>query len=70
VQVVGAFFSDGDSTRLCRVLELSVASPRDLALPVAIPVNRLAAAALAEFLSRRRSCERAAEAAMRWSRAA
>jgi len=40
-----------------------------LALLVAIPVNRLAAAALAELLSRRRSCERACEALVRWSRA-
>jgi hypothetical protein len=41
-----------------------------LALLTAIPVNRLAAAALAELLSRRRSCERIAEALVRWSRAA
>jgi hypothetical protein len=41
-----------------------------LALLGAIPVNRLAAAALAELLSRRRSCERIAEALVRWSRAA
>jgi len=41
-----------------------------LALLAAIPVNRLAAAALAELLSRRRSCERIAEALVRWSRAA
>jgi hypothetical protein len=41
-----------------------------LALLCANPVNRLAAAALAEFLSRRRSCERTAEALVRfWSRA-
>jgi hypothetical protein len=40
-----------------------------LALLSAIPSNRLAAAALAEFLSRRRSCERIAEALVRWSRA-
>jgi hypothetical protein len=40
-----------------------------LALLAAIPVNRLAAAALAELLSRRRSCERIAEALVRWSRA-
>ena len=33
-----------------------------LALLTAIPANRLAAAALAELLSRRRSCERIAEA--------
>ena len=39
-----------------------------LALLGAIPVNRLAAAALAELLSRRRSCERIAEALVRWSR--
>ena len=39
-----------------------------LALLVAIPANRLAAAALAELLSRRRSCERIAEALVRWSR--
>ena len=41
-----------------------------LALLVAIPANRLAASALAELLSRRRSCERIAEALVRWSRAA
>jgi hypothetical protein len=41
-----------------------------LALLTAIPANRLAAAALAELLSRRRSCERIAEALVRWSRAA
>jgi hypothetical protein len=41
-----------------------------LALLAAIPVNRLAAAALAELLSRRGSCERIAEALVRWSRAA
>jgi len=41
-----------------------------LALLSTIPVNRLAAAALAELLSRRRSCERIAEALVRWSRAA
>jgi hypothetical protein len=41
-----------------------------LALLAAIPSNRLAAAALAELLSRRRSCERIAEALVRWSRAA
>jgi hypothetical protein len=41
-----------------------------LALLVAIPANRLAASALAELLSLRRSCERIAEALVRWSRAA
>src|SRR3954469_18407741 len=41
-----------------------------LALLVAIPANRLAASALAELISRRRSCERIAEALVRWSRAA
>jgi selenocysteine lyase/cysteine desulfurase len=41
-----------------------------LALLAAIPVNSLAAAALAELLSRRRSCERSAEALVRWSRTA
>ena len=41
-----------------------------LALLVAVPSERLAAAALAELLSRRRSCERIAEALVRWSRAA
>ena len=41
-----------------------------LALLAAIPVNRLAAAALAELLSRRRSCERIAKALVRWSRVA
>ena len=39
-----------------------------LALLAAIPANRLAATALAELLSRRRSCERIAEALVRWSR--
>jgi hypothetical protein len=39
-----------------------------LALLATIPANRLAAAALAELLSRRRSCERIAEALVRWSR--
>jgi hypothetical protein len=38
-----------------------------LALLGAIPANRLAAAALAELLSRRRSCERACEAPVRWA---
>jgi hypothetical protein len=41
-----------------------------LALLAAIPANRLAAAALAELLGRRRSCERITEALVRWSRAA
>ena len=41
-----------------------------LALLAAIPANRLAAPALADLLSRRRSCERIAEALVRWSRAA
>ena len=41
-----------------------------LALLAAIPANRLAATALAELLSRRRSCEQIAEALVRWSRAA
>jgi hypothetical protein len=41
-----------------------------LALLAAIPANRLAASALAELLSRRRSCERACEALVRWSGAA
>jgi hypothetical protein len=41
-----------------------------LALLAAIPSNRLAAAALAELLSRRQSCERITEALVRWSRAA
>jgi hypothetical protein len=41
-----------------------------LALLSAIPVNRLAAEALAELLSRRRSCERISETLVRWSRAA
>jgi hypothetical protein len=40
-----------------------------LALLGAIPTNRLAASGLAELLSRRRSCERIAEALVRWSRA-
>jgi hypothetical protein len=41
-----------------------------LALLIAIPSERLAAAALAELLSCRRSCERIAEALVRWSQAA
>ena len=41
-----------------------------LALLAAIPANRLAATALAELLSRRPSCERIAEAPVRWSRTA
>jgi hypothetical protein len=41
-----------------------------LTLLSAIPANRLAAACLAEWLSRRRSCERIAEALIRGSRAA
>ena len=41
-----------------------------LGLLSAIPTNRLAAAALAELLTRRRSCERIADALVRWSRAA
>jgi hypothetical protein len=40
-----------------------------LALLTAIPANRRAAAALAELLSLRRSCERACEALVRWARA-
>ena len=40
-----------------------------LVLLAAIPANRTAATALAELLSRRRSCERIAEALVRWSRA-
>ena len=39
-----------------------------LALLTTIPVNALAAAALAELLSRRRSCERIAQALVRWVR--
>jgi hypothetical protein len=39
-----------------------------LSLLVAIPANRMAATALAELLCRRRSCERLAEALVRWSR--
>jgi hypothetical protein len=38
-----------------------------LALLAAIPANRLAATALAELLGRRRSCERIAEALVRWA---
>jgi hypothetical protein len=41
-----------------------------LALLTAIPANALAAAALAELLSRRPSCERIAEALVRWARGA
>ena len=41
-----------------------------LALLTAIPANALAAAALADLLSRRQSCERIAEALVRWARAA
>jgi hypothetical protein len=39
-----------------------------LALLAAIPSNRLAATALADLLSRRRSCGRIAETLVRWSR--
>jgi hypothetical protein len=39
-----------------------------LVLLAAIPANRTAATALAELLSRRRSCERIAEALVRWAR--
>ena len=39
-----------------------------LALLAAIPANKLAAAGLAELLSRRRSCERIAKALVRWLR--
>jgi hypothetical protein len=41
-----------------------------LALLTAIPANRLAASALAELFSRRRSLERCAEALVRWARKA
>jgi hypothetical protein len=41
-----------------------------LALLAVIPANRLAASALAEPLSRRRSCERIADALVRWARVA
>jgi len=41
-----------------------------LALLTAIPANRLAAAALAELFSRRRSLERCAEALVAWAREA
>jgi hypothetical protein len=41
-----------------------------LALLTTIPANRLAAAALAELFSRRRSLERCAEALVRWARTA
>jgi hypothetical protein len=41
-----------------------------VALLGAIPVNRMAAGALAELLSRRRSCERIAEALVAWAREA
>ena len=41
-----------------------------LVLLAAIPANRLAAVTLADLLSRRRSCERIAEALVRWSREA
>jgi hypothetical protein len=40
------------------------------ALVTAIPANRLATAALAELLSRRRSCERIAAALVLWAREA
>ena len=46
----------------------SGASVAVLALLTAIPTNRLAAGALAKLLSRRRSCERIAEAIVRWAR--
>ena len=41
-----------------------------LSLLAAIPVSRLAATALADLMGGRRSCERIAEALVRWSRAA
>jgi hypothetical protein len=41
-----------------------------LTLLAAIPANRLAAAALAELFSRRRSLERCAEALVRWAHSA
>ena len=41
-----------------------------LALLAAIPANRLAASALAELVSRMRSCERIAEALVGWAREA
>jgi hypothetical protein len=41
-----------------------------LALLAAIPANRLAAPALAELLSRRRSCERIGETLVAWAREA
>ena len=41
-----------------------------LALLAAIPANRLAASALAELLSRRRSCERIGETLVAWAREA
>jgi hypothetical protein len=41
-----------------------------LALLAAIPANRLAASAVAELLSRRRSCERIGEALVAWAREA
>jgi hypothetical protein len=54
--------------------EVPYVDPREslavLALLVALPANRLAAAALAELLSRRRSCERIAEALVAWARGA
>jgi hypothetical protein len=45
-------------------------SQAELALLTAIPANRLAAAALAELLSRRRGLERACETLVAWARGA
>ena len=59
--------SKGFQLRARSISERAEERPAVLA---AIPANRFAAAALAELLSRRRSCERIAEALVRWSRAA
>jgi hypothetical protein len=57
------------SSRSCRTWDLRE-DLAVLALLTAIPANRPAAAALAELLSRRRSCGRIAQALVRWAREA
>jgi hypothetical protein len=59
----GAYLEEGPHVDLRESLAVCV-------LLVAIPSNRLAATALAELLSRQRSCEQIAEALVRWARAA
>ena len=67
-----AYFSLSPGTTPCQCRHECLTAVRVavLALLAAIPANRLAATALAELLSRRRSCDRIAEALVRWSREA